>query len=75
MPFGNFESTADAAKVKSAMKKRSPKITFSALIHSRNGYAFKGKLVYIKSIAAPASAVKQAIVQSTPGSKVTVTKV
>lgn len=74
IPFGPVKSASDAVILKKRIKAKTPKIVFSAVAKSRTGYNFKGKLSYIKSVSAPASAIKQALMAQT-GAKVSVTRV
>lgn len=73
IPF-KTATTADATMLKRSIKARTPKIVFTSLAKSGKNYTFKGKLSYIKAIAATASDVKRIISEQTPGAIVRVTK-
>lgn len=74
IPFGPVGSASDASVLKKKIKAKTPKIAFSPVSKTRSGFIFKGKLSYVKSIAAPASAIKQTLIART-GAKVSVIKV
>lgn len=73
IPF-KTASTSDATMLKRAIKARTPKIVFTSLVKAGKNYGFKGRLSYVKAIAASASDVKRVISAQTPGAVVRVTK-
>jgi len=74
LAFGPYATASDVTAVKRQIKSKAPKIIFSAVSKTKHGHHFKGRISAVKSIAAPASYVKQAIQERTPGARVSVTK-
>jgi hypothetical protein len=74
LAFGPYASEADVANVKKNIKSKAPKVVFGAVKKTKRGHTFKGRMNFIKAVAAPANLVKQAIAERTPGAKVTVVK-
>lgn len=72
--FGPYASEADVAQVKKNIKAKAPKVAFSNVKKTKRGHVFQGRLNFVKSVAAPANILRQAIAERTPGAKVTVTK-
>jgi hypothetical protein len=73
--FGPYATPADVAAVKKQVKAKAPKITFGPVTKTKHGHTFKGRISAVKSVAAPASYIKNAVEAQTPGAKVFVTKV
>jgi hypothetical protein len=74
LAFGPYASENDVAQVKKNIKSKAPKVVFGPVKKTKHGHAFKGHLNFVKSVAAPAHILKQAISERTPGAKVTVVK-
>lgn len=74
LAFGPYASENDVAQVKKHIKSKASKIVFGPVKKTRHGHTFKGRMHFVKAVAAPASYVKQAIAERTPGAKVMVMK-
>lgn len=74
LAFGPYASETDVSTVKKNIKSKAPKVVFGPIKKTKHGHSFKGRMNFVKSVAAPAHILKQAIAERTPGAKVTVTK-
>jgi len=72
---GPFKTSAQAAEAKRNIKAKVPRAVFSATTGKAGAYYFTIKRTYVKSIAASASIIKEAVRRSAPHSTVTVIKV
>jgi|GEM_PF-6484962 len=72
--FGPYASVSDAAANKTSIRKKVGKIAFTNPVKRGEGYFMRGKLVYVKSVKAPAAMVKAHLQQQIPNAKISVTK-
>lgn len=75
MIFGPYRTADEAAQAKVLIKRKSPKIKFTAATSNSKGRKFKGRLTFIQQVATTAPILKQAFQEKLGDqAKVSVTK-
>lgn len=75
LPFGPFQTMEQVTEMKKVAKAKTAKISFTSATKSSRGYAFKGKISFIKMLSIPAATVKQALQTRLPNARISVTRV